>query len=139
MTPFETSLPAINKIAINPAHQLLGFGGSNGAVEFWTHNDKKKIAGLDVLGDLMRHVDSTLLESVPEITAIEFGDDGLSVLCGTSTGQVLLYDLRNPTPVVVKDHQYGFPIKSLGFHASGRVISADTKIVKLWDRETVSI
>ena len=64
--------------------------------------------------------------------------DGLTLGVGTSTGHVLLYDLRNGLPVRIKDHQYDLPIKDLAFHEPlDLVLSMDCKIVKLWDRHTV--
>lgn len=137
MAPMETALPEINKIAINPAHQLFGFGGSNGKVEFWHPTQKKRVGVLDVGEALVKAIDASLFDSLPEITSLEFGTDGLTVAAGTSTGQIVVFDLRQSSPLVVKDHQYGFPIKSLNFHKSGNIISADTKIVKMWDHSNV--
>lgn len=36
----------------------------------------------------------------------------------------------------MKDHQYGFPIKSLIYHSSGNVISSDAKICKMWNKNS---
>ncbi len=53
--------------------------------------------------------------------------------------QVLIYDLRSSRPLLVKDHYYGLPIKSLHFHDSlDLVISADSKIIKMWNKDSVS-
>ena len=136
MAPFQTDLPEVNTLKINPENQLFAFGGSNGKIEFWHPNERKRIGQLDVTEALAKSIDSSLLDSIPEITKIEFARDGLSVVAGTSTGQIVLYDLRKPIPLLIKDHQYGFPIKSLSFHQSGNVVSADTKIVKMWNKET---
>lgn len=55
------------------------------------------------------------------------------------TLQVLLYDLRSSRPLLVKDHYYGLPIHSLHFHKQmDLVISADSKIIKMWHRDNVS-
>ncbi len=63
--------------------------------------------------------------------------DALNIGVGTSTGHVLIYDIRSNKPLLVKDHNFGLPIKSLAFHdASGLVLSIDSRILKLWDRET---
>ena len=123
---------------INPAHQLFGFGGEDGRVEFWHPRERKRIGVLNIAAAVAATIGSDALDSFPEISAIKFANDGLTVAVGTSTGQVLTYDLRGSSPVVVKDHQYGFPIKSLDFHSTGNVISADTKIVKIWNKEDVS-
>jgi ribosome biogenesis protein ENP2 len=82
-------------------------------------------------------VDSDLIKGTPEITSLEFAQDGLQFAVGTTSGHVLLYDLRRPTPLLIKDHQYGFPIKNITFHSSERVISSDSKIVKIWDKNNV--
>ena len=88
------------------------------------------------------------MDSFPEITTLKFHNDGLSMAVGTKTGQVLIYDLRGSRPLLIKDHQYGcnilffniiVPIKSTTFHDSGNVVSADTKIVKLWDKNSGKI
>ena len=52
--------------------------------------------------------------------------------------QVLLYDLRSDKPLLMKDHQYGLPIKCIDFHDSqGLVLSTDSKICKIWERNNV--
>jgi ribosome biogenesis protein ENP2 len=74
-----------------------------------------------------------------EVTAIRY-EDALTMAVGTSTGHVLLYDLRSSTPIMWKDHRYGLPIIDIKFHnASKKFISSDSKIIKLWDRNTVLI
>lgn len=53
--------------------------------------------------------------------------------------KVLLYDLRSSRPLLVKDHFYNLPIKSLNFHEQlNLVVSADSKIIKIWSKDTVS-
>lgn len=79
------------------------------------------------------------LGTLPAVTSLKYRD-GLTLGVGTSTGHVLLYDIRNGLPVLVKDHQYDLPIKDLTFHEPlDLVLSMDSKIVKLWDRRTVSL
>ena len=52
---------------------------------------------------------------------------------------MLLYDLRSTKPLLVKDHQYGLAINSIAFQDKlDVVLSSDSKILKIWDRETVS-
>jgi len=58
---------------------------------------------------------------------------------GTSTGQILLYDIRSSKPLLVKDHFFSLPILDIEFHKSENlVLSMDSKIVKIWDEQTVS-
>ena len=53
--------------------------------------------------------------------------------------QVLLYDLRSPTPLLVKDHYYSSPIHSIAFQTSNDlVLSADNKILKIWHQKDVT-
>ncbi|KAJ3048753.1 Nucleolar protein 10, partial [Rhizoclosmatium hyalinum] len=134
MTPFVTSSPALNVIKLNPAHGLLGVGGEDGQLEFWHPYERRSLARLDVTKALLGQD----LERFPEITALEFHDDGLTFVAGTATGHVLLYDLRKMEPLLVKDHQYGLPIKSLAFHPTGNVVSADSKVVRIWNKDDVS-
>jgi ribosome biogenesis protein ENP2 len=70
------------------------------------------------------------------VTAVSFRD-GLNLAVGTSTGHVLLYDIRADRPLLVKDHMYGAPIKKVLFHAThDQVLSLDSKVLKIWDRAT---
>ena len=133
----------VNCIEINPAHQLFGMGTSKGTVELWDPRSKSRVgllSNLEVPAAYGRD-DNTALE----VSALKFRADGLTMGVGTTTGHTLLYDLRSTVPTIVKDHQYGFPIKTIHFHkgATGandsetggdKVIVADCKIVKIWDR-----
>ena len=59
---------------------------------------------------------------------------------GTATGQVLLYDIRSNKPFYIKDHMYGLPIKDVEFHHQQDLIfSMDSSVVKIWDKNNVSI
>ena len=54
------------------------------------------------------------------------------------TFQILLYDIRSDKPYVVKDHNYGLPIKKIRFHDDlDLVMSIDPKILKIWHRNNV--
>ena len=134
MKGFDTELPAVNVTKINPVHQMYSFGGENGVVEFWDPRSRKAIAMLDVSSRVMSDLIPT--NKPVEISAIKHLSDGLNIAIGTINGHVLLYDFRKNTPYLTKDHQYGFPIKSIHMHAaSGNIITADTKIVKIWNKQ----
>jgi ribosome biogenesis protein ENP2 len=134
----------VNCTEVNPAHQLFGFGTAQGTVEFWDPRSRSRVGLLQPqVPATFGNTDSTALE----ITALKFRHDGLSLAAGTNTGHTLLYDLRTNVPWLVKDHQYGFAIKTLHWHdgisansaeSSGKVIVSDCKIVKIWDRLNVS-
>jgi ribosome biogenesis protein ENP2 len=133
----------VNCIEINPAHQLFGMGTAKGTVELWDPRSKSRVgllSHLEVPAAYGRD-DNTALE----VSALKFRSDGLTMGVGTTTGHTLLYDLRSTVPTIVKDHQYGFPIKTIHFHKGSagandsenggdKVIVADCKIVKIWDR-----
>ena len=78
------------------------------------------------------------------VTAISSRPDGLSYAIGTSTGHTLLYDIRSARPFATKDQGYGLPVQSLSWieggsrmAGDGLVLSADRKVIKIWDRNSV--
>ncbi|KAF9366727.1 hypothetical protein BGX34_009567 [Mortierella sp. NVP85] len=126
----------VNCGEINPAHLLYGCGTDAGTVEFWDLRVRGRV------GILAPSLPEDIHSSSLGITSMKFRDNGLMMAVGTSTGHVLMYDLRSNVPLFVKDHQYGYPIKCLNFHEGtqgedGRtkVVSADCKVIKIWDRE----
>ena len=66
---------------------------------------------------------------------MRFAPGGLQLAVGTASGHVVIYDIRRGAPLVVKDHQYGLPIKDIKYHR-GHVVSADAKIIKLWEADS---
>ncbi|KAJ2305546.1 Small ribosomal subunit biogenesis, partial [Coemansia sp. RSA 2706] len=136
MAPLQTQAKGVNVVKVNPAHQLFGLGTENGTVEFWDPRARTRIGVLEPqVGDTGRM----------EISALDFRGDGLSTAVGTSSGHVLLYDLRQAQPWQVKDQQFGLPIKSLqwvepavGAYSDdgAKVMSADSRIIKLWNANT---
>lgn len=79
-----------------------------------------------------------------QLTALRFDDSGLQLAAGTSTGITGLWDLRQKTPLLVKDHMYGAAITDIKFHSGSagvggggsaldvkRIISTDKHIVKV--------
>ncbi|KIY45062.1 NUC153 and WD40 repeat-containing nucleolar rRNA processing-related protein [Fistulina hepatica ATCC 64428] len=144
MTPLvledEGPIAGVNVVDINPAHQLLAFGvEGNGSVQLWDPRSRTSVgilrlpeARLSPQGDL-------------SITAIASRRDGLSYAIGTSTGYTLLYDIRSTKHFALKDQGYGLPIKTLTWieggsrlAGDGLVLSADKKVIKIWDRSTPS-
>ncbi|KAG9295815.1 hypothetical protein G9A89_009044 [Geosiphon pyriformis] len=133
------SISGVNVSIINPAHQLFGFGTENGTVEFWDPRSRSRIGSLAPqvpAFDVGKGVQGF------QVTSMAYRKDGLSLAVGTSTGHILLYDLRSSAPWLVKDHQYGYPIQNVNWYddtvgdkGRGKVISADCKIIKIWDRE----
>jgi len=133
LNSLQTSAVEINACDINPVHQLFAAGTAEGHVECWDPRSRSRVGLLDIG---LSGLDYQSLDKVPAVTTLLFRD-GLTMGLGTSTGHVLLYDLRSTKPLLLKDHQYGLPINSIAFHDKLDVIlSSDSKILKIWDRET---
>ncbi|KAI9890967.1 MAG: hypothetical protein M1814_003468 [Vezdaea aestivalis] len=121
----------INTGSVNAAsiaessHNLMAFGTSIGTVEFWDSRSAARVG---------------LLAGNPAITALEFQASGLNVAVGDSEGIVQLFDLRNPVPVLRKEHGNDTPIQTLIFlnssSAEDKILSADKKSIKIWDQAT---
>ncbi|KAM3566403.1 hypothetical protein ARSEF4850_000639 [Beauveria asiatica] len=117
---------SVNVAAIaERSHNLLAFGTSIGTVEFWDPRSKSRVA--------------LLADHDGEVTALDFNESGLSLATGSSTGMVQLFDLRRPTPMLKKDHGYGFPVQNLKHMTTSsqekKVMSADKRIIKIWDEK----
>ena len=138
-------IEGVNIVDVNPAHQLLSFGiEGNGTVQFWDPRSRTRV-GLLHLPEASLMASSSSHSGPLSVTALASRSDGLSYAIGTSTGHTLLYDIRSPRAYATKDQGYGLPIKCLswveGGHkvaGEGMVISADKKVVKIWDRNSVS-
>ncbi|XP_031569630.1 nucleolar protein 10-like [Actinia tenebrosa] len=133
LNPLKTDAAGINVCDMNPVHQLFAAGTTEGRVECWDPRSRSRVGVLDVG---LSGITQDRSDYIPSVTALKYRD-GLTMGVGTATGHVLLYDLRSSHPLLVKDHQYGLPINSLSFQDKlGVVLSTDSKILKIWDRET---
>jgi len=76
-----------------------------------------------------------------EVRVVEFDPTNqVTLAVGTNKGQVAIFDLRKADALLVKDHNYEEPIVSIKFHdLTNHVVSADKKIIKAWEKATVSI
>ncbi|XP_033117481.1 nucleolar protein 10-like [Anneissia japonica] len=134
LSSWVTEASAINACAVNPAHHLLSVGTAEGRVECWDPRVRRRVGILDCA--LSSMTEDSDVNHIPSVTCLKF-QDALHMAVGTSTGQVLMYDIRATKPLYIKDHQYGLPIKSIHFQdAMELVLSADNKVVKMWNRNT---
>uniref|UniRef100_A0A669EZB0 Nucleolar protein 10 n=1 Tax=Oreochromis niloticus TaxID=8128 RepID=A0A669EZB0_ORENI len=125
LNSLQTDAVENNVCDINPIHHLFATGSSEGRVECWDPRVRNRVGKLDCA-----------LSTLPSISALKF-NSSLTMAVGTSTGQVLLYDLRSSQPLLVKDHLYNLPINSLNFHNQlDLVVSSDSKIIKIWNKDT---
>uniref|UniRef100_A0A665V477 Nucleolar protein 10 n=1 Tax=Echeneis naucrates TaxID=173247 RepID=A0A665V477_ECHNA len=135
LSSLQTDAIENNVCDINPVHHLFATGTSEGRVECWDPRVRNRVGLLDCA--LSSLTEGTVVQALPSVSALKF-NGSLSMAVGTSTGQVLIYDLRSSQPLLVKDHFYNLPIKSLNFHNQlDLVVSADNKIIKMWNKDTV--
>ncbi|GBE87402.1 Ribosome biogenesis protein enp2 homolog [Sparassis crispa] len=150
-SPGEDDVPGVNAIDINPAHQLFAFGvEGNGTVQFWDPRSRARVGVLRLPRERLLPVSSSTQtmpgvggEPSPSVTAISSRLDGLSYAIGTSSGHTLLYDIRAARHLALKDQGYGLPIKKViwieggsRMAGDGLVLSADKKVIKIWDRNS---
>ncbi|CAH0603169.1 unnamed protein product [Chrysodeixis includens] len=134
LAPYATKAHEINCCAVNEEHGLLILGTESGHVEAWDPRTKSRQGVLDCA---LHCTDSEYKnDKLPAITAAKF-DGPLRIGVGTSTGHVLLYDIRSSKPLLVKDHMNEIPIKVIEFHKQmNYVYSMDSTVVKIWDKNT---
>jgi ribosome biogenesis protein ENP2 len=153
----QSAVAGVNAIDINPAHGLWAFGiDGNGTVEFWDPRSRSSLGVLVLPRSRLIPVGTvgkTVLPGVDgdhgpglSVTALTSRSDGLTYAVGTSTGHTLLYDIRSQRPFATKDQGYGLPIKRVSWieggakmAGDGLVVSADKKVIKIWDRNNVRL
>ncbi|XP_047515668.1 nucleolar protein 10 [Pieris napi] len=134
LAPYVTKAMEINCCSVNEEHGLLVFGTEGGHVEAWDPRTKSRQGILDCA---LHCSDAAYRNStIPSITALKF-NGALQMGVGTSSGHVLLYDIRSSKPLLVKDHMNEMPIKQVEFHKQmNYVYSMDANVVKIWDKNT---
>ncbi|XP_077009311.1 nucleolar protein 10-like isoform X2 [Tamandua tetradactyla] len=114
--------------------EILSDDYSKWRVECWNPRIQNRVGLLDCA--LSSVTADSEINSLPTISALKFNST-LTMAVGTSTGQVLIYDLRSDKPLLVKDHQYGLPIKSVRFQDSlDLILSSDSRIIKMWNKNS---
>ncbi|KAL0567663.1 Small ribosomal subunit biogenesis [Marasmius crinis-equi] len=139
------NIEGVNCIDINPVHQLFAFGvDGNGTTQFWDPRSRSCVGVLRLPANKLT-TSASLDSSSLGVTAISSRPDGLSYAVGSSTGHTLLYDIRAAKSFAIKDQGYGLPITSLTWieggskmAGDGMIMSADKKVIKVWDRASPS-
>ncbi|KAG6812206.1 hypothetical protein H0H92_003942 [Tricholoma furcatifolium] len=142
----DGDIPGVNVVDINPAHQLLAFGiEGDGTTQFWDPRSRSSVGTLRLPKSRLMQTGVDAFNADVSVTAISSRSDGLSYAIGTSTGHTLLYDIRAARPFAIKDQGYGLPVKNVTWidggsrmAGDGMVLSADKKVIKIWDRHTPS-
>uniref|UniRef100_A0A0K0DDF2 Nucleolar protein 10 n=1 Tax=Angiostrongylus cantonensis TaxID=6313 RepID=A0A0K0DDF2_ANGCA len=123
LSPLQTNGSALNCCKFAQPHQLFVCGTTDGQVEAWDHRDRSRVGILDCF------VNKLLFSGKVEITSLNFRN-ALCLGVGTSSGHVMLYDIRSRKPLMVKDHINGLPIKRIDFDL---VLSMDSRVLKIWN------
>ena len=133
LQPYETDSSELNVCEINEIYDLLAVGTTEGRIECFDPRSKTRAGILDIRNS---GVNCEVANQFPSVTALSFRN-GLEMGIGLNSGHVLLYDIRSDKPILTKDHYNSLPIKRIAFHEkSDNVLSADSKVVKIWERET---
>jgi ribosome biogenesis protein ENP2 len=136
MMPLKTDVGDcnVNCCEMNSFHNLFAAGTTLGHIVCFDPRTRNRVGILDSSPHAI--AENTDVQNLPGVTSIKFKDH-LCMAVGTATGQVLLYDLRSERPLLVKDHNFGLPIKDIEFHPQQNlVLSCDSRILKLWDINT---
>ncbi|CAD5219418.1 unnamed protein product [Bursaphelenchus okinawaensis] len=135
LSSLATESDTLNCCTFNKYHQLFATGGSNATVEAWDHRDKNRVGILNCALQQLQE-ESLLPDVMPEVTSINFKDP-LNLAVGMSTGHVLMYDIRAKQPKLVKNHNFGLPIKSIEFDVEkDLVLSMDSRALKVWNAKS---
>lgn len=132
LSPVRTQLGAVNSCGYSPHQGIVGCAGENGLFECFDMRSPHTLGCVDVASSAGEHSS--------HLTAMRFDDVGFQLSIGTSTGQVLLYDLRSSRPLLLKDHACGGHIVDLKFNnghfgtvCRKMVVSTDHNHVRIWD------
>lgn len=167
----SSAVTGVNAVNVNPAHGLCAFGVEGGTnesgVELWDCRSRERVGSLNVATrDVLDSALITARRGLPgvydggdqadenvllteaiaslSVTALSTSTDGLNIAAGTSTGHVLLYDLRMGKPYATKDQGFGLPIKSISWPSDSlsmsekKVLSSDSKVIKVWSPSNTS-
>uniref|UniRef100_A0A1D1XHZ7 Nucleolar protein 10 n=1 Tax=Anthurium amnicola TaxID=1678845 RepID=A0A1D1XHZ7_9ARAE len=133
LSSLSTQAAAINAVSRSTVHGLLACGGEDGTVECFDLRTKSSVGRINTCFPA---------GGSDEVTALQFDDEsGFHMAVGSSSGKILIYDLRLSNPIKEKDHKNDSPIVNLKWHQTvnsvkPKLISADTHVVNIWDPDT---
>ena len=131
---YETTMSEMHSCVVSDQHHLLCVGGTDGTVEVWDPRSRMRAGILHITPNLIPHVDDKSIN--PTVSKVKYHKQ-IELVVGTSTGQVMMYDMRQDKPYLVKDHRYDLPINSVFYNAENEVmVSSDPRAVKIWDAKT---
>lgn len=146
--PWETKLEGgCSTIELNSIYPFAVFGGAKKPlIEFWDMRDSKQSTTQNILDtiendisynhiyDIMNTTNNNNTSSQTNITSLSFDHTGQQLSVGTSTGHIVIYDIRSNRPLNIQDHHYNLPIQKISYiKSSNALLTCDTKVIKLWD------
>jgi len=133
LEPISSNSSGFNVCQFNNEHELFVCGSVEGRLECYDPRTRSAVGQIDCAV----FVENQRGKTLPAISSLKFKDP-LNLAVGTTTGQILLFDIRSNKPFRIKDHNYNLPIKQLDFHGlnDDYILSMDKKICKIWNRNT---
>lgn len=132
LTPLQSHASAINVCGYSPYHGLFGCAGENGILECFDLRASRSLGYVDVSSPSATHKD--------HLTSIRFDDDGVHLAVGTSSGKVIIYDLRSSNPFLIKKLTDGLPVIDIKYQRNPELethqmmITSDSSHVKIWGK-----
>lgn len=128
LAPLASASPAVNAVALCPAHGLLASAGEGGGLELFDLRARRAAGWLPDAAALAARGSGGSgrrgggASAGADLTAVRSDERGLTLAVGTSAGHVALFDLRSPLPLLTKDLMYGSPVVDLKFHGDAAAV-----------------
>ena len=113
LSPLQCGCAGVAALGVHPAHGMLAVGTTDGTVQCWDPRQRRMLGSCrpfdavdDASGAAGAAAAAAAAAAAPalEVSALRFDPRGLQLAAGTSTGQVVVYDIRRAAPLRVKDH-----------------------------------
>lgn len=132
LSSISTSVANGEEIAINRANTVYAIVGGNST------DPSVDSGGMCEFIDSRCNKAITSFKINSSATSCTFSDNGLNFAVGTEAGTISVYDMRSSSPLITKDHNYDFRIKSVKIK-NNSVMSLDKRGVKVWDKSSGKI
>ena len=108
LSPLQCGCAGVAALGVHPAHGMLAVGTTDGTVQCWDPRQRRMLGTcrpFDAVGEASGAAGAAAVPAPAlEVSALRFDPRGLQLAAGTSTGQVVVYDIRRAAPLRVKDH-----------------------------------
>lgn len=131
ITPLPSRSTAINVCGYTPKHGLFSCAGADGFIECFDMRIPNSLSYMDVA--------TSIGAPGEQLTALRYDDSGTYLAIGTSKGQIVIYDLLSPHPLIINGHMHKTAIIDIKFQESVyddisalKVISSDAETSRIW-------